>query len=145
MERKQSVKPPTWFWIVSVLALIWNFMGVGQYLAQAFITDEAKALMTVDQLKLLEETPSWLTAIFALAVWTGLIACIGLLMRKKWAKSVFFISLLAVIMQMGYSTFMTNAGEVYGTTALVMALVVTIIAVLLYYFASHSIKKSWLT
>ena len=72
MERKQSVKPPTWFWIVSVLALIWNFMGVGQYLAQAFITDEAKALMTVDQLKLLEETPSWLTAIFALAVWTGL-------------------------------------------------------------------------
>tara|TARA_R110002050_G_scaffold16019_2_gene49126 strand:- start:224677 stop:225114 length:438 start_codon:yes stop_codon:yes gene_type:complete len=145
MEHKQSVKPPTWFWIVSVLALIWNLMGVGQYLAQAFITNEAKALMTAEQLKLLEETPSWLTAIFAIAVWAGLIACIGLLMRKKWAQSVFLISLLAVIIQMGYSTFMTNAGDVYGTTALVMALVVTSIAVLLYYFASHSIKKSWLS
>lgn len=145
MDNKQIVKPPTWFWVAGVLALLWNLAGVGQYLAQAFMSDEAKSLMTAEQLTLLEETPTWLTAIFAIAVWFGALACVGLLMRKKWAKSLFLISLIAVVVQMGYSTFMTNAAEVYGTMAIVMAITTTFIAALLFYFSSVAIKKGWLT
>ena len=144
MESNQIVKPPTWFWISSAIALVWNLLGVGQYLSQAFLTDEAKSLMTADQLTLLEATPVWIIAAFAIAVWFGLIASIGLFMRKKWSKTLFLISLIAVIIQMGYSVFMTNAVEVYGNTSIIMPTVVTIIAVLLYYFSGYAIKRQWL-
>tara|TARA_R110002051_G_scaffold209115_1_gene275034 strand:+ start:1930 stop:2367 length:438 start_codon:yes stop_codon:yes gene_type:complete len=144
MESNKTLKPPVWFWIISVIALLWNLIGASQYLAQEMMTDEAKTLMTAEQLKLLEETPTWLTAIFAIAVWGGVIASIGLLLRKKWSKSIFLISLIAVIIQMGYSTIMTKTVDVYGSTALIMAIFITIIAALLYYFSNYSIKKKWL-
>lgn len=144
MENKQIVKPTVWFWIVSIAALLWNLIGVSQYVAQAFMGDEEKAAMTAEQLQLLEATPVWLTAVFAIAVWFGLIASIGLLMRKKWAKSLFLISLIAVIIQMGYATLMTNASEVYGLTAIIMPVLITIIALLLYYFSGIATKKQWL-
>lgn len=38
-------KPSVVFWIIAVIAFIWNGMGVIAYLAQAYITDEAKALL----------------------------------------------------------------------------------------------------
>tara|TARA_R110000868_G_scaffold7380_2_gene40229 strand:+ start:66 stop:503 length:438 start_codon:yes stop_codon:yes gene_type:complete len=144
MESNKIVKPPVWFWIISIIALLWNIMGAGQYLAQEMMTDEAKTLMTAAQLKLLEETPTWLTAVFAIAVWSGVLASIGLLLRKKWSKSVFLISLIAVIIQMGYSSIMTKTVEVYGSSALIMAIVITLIAALLYYFSNYAIKKKWL-
>tara|TARA_R110000796_G_scaffold88850_6_gene192025 strand:+ start:97171 stop:97608 length:438 start_codon:yes stop_codon:yes gene_type:complete len=144
MESNKIVKPPVWFWIISIIALLWNIMGAGQYLAQEMMTDEAKTLMTAAQLKLLEETPTWLTAVFAIAVWSGVLASIGLLLRKKWSKSVFLISLIAVIIQMGYSSIMTKTVEVYGSAALIMAIVITLIAALLYYFSNYAIKKKWL-
>ena len=106
--------------------------------------NDDKTLMTAAQLKLLEETPTWLTAVFAIAVWSGVLASIGLLLRKKWSKSVFLISLIAVIIQMGYSSIMTKTVEVYGSAALIMAIVITLIAALLYYFSNYAIKKKWL-
>lgn len=144
MENNKAAKPPVWFWIVSTLALLWNLIGVSQYLAQELMTDEDKALMTPDQLSLLENTPTWLTAAFAIAVWFGVIASIGLLMRKKWAKSVFLVSFIAVVIQMGYSAFMTGAAEVYGPIAFVMAGITTLAAALLFYFSGIATKKHWL-
>ena len=47
-------KPPTWFWIVSVIALIWNGMGVNQYLGQAYQTESWKSLMTPEQIEIRE-------------------------------------------------------------------------------------------
>ena len=38
-------KPPVWFWVVCVLALIWNGLGVMAYLGRAFATDEMIANM----------------------------------------------------------------------------------------------------
>ncbi|WP_084061831.1 hypothetical protein [Cellulophaga tyrosinoxydans] len=62
---------------------------MSQYLGQAFITDEAKTLLPAAELQLIEETPTWITAAFAVAVWFGLIACIGLLIRKKMGEKPF--------------------------------------------------------
>ncbi|MBT8184721.1 MAG: hypothetical protein KJN76_07760, partial [Eudoraea sp.] len=99
MTDKLSVKPPLWFWIVSAVALVWNIMGVMAYLGSAFITDEMKAEMPAEQLELMENTPAWVTAAFAIAVWAGLLGCIALLLRKKWARPVLLISLIGIIVQ----------------------------------------------
>ena len=142
---KNKVKVPVWYWIVSILALIWNLIGAMAYLGQAFITDEIKATMPVEQVTLLENTPAWVTAAFAFAVWGGVLGCIALLLRKKRAKPVLVISLVGLLVQLGYSFFMTNALEVYGPAqGMVMPIVLLLIGVGLVLFANSARKKTWI-
>jgi hypothetical protein len=81
-------KPPVWFWIVSVLALLWNGAGVYQYLQQAYNTDSFKAMCTPEQLEVYANLPSWYTAVFAIAVFGGFLGCLMLLFRKKIAYTI---------------------------------------------------------
>ena len=145
MTDKQAVKPPTWFWIVSVLALIWNLMGVGAYLADAFVSVEALGEMSQEMRELYEGRPSWVTAAFATGVWFGTLGCIALLLRKKWAVPVFLISLLGVIAQQVYGFFLSNTFEVVGTEAMILPIVVVVVSIGLWFFARSSAAKNWLT
>ncbi|QBA64203.1 hypothetical protein [Muriicola soli] len=145
MNKHSTTKPPVWYWVVSVLALLWNLMGVMNYLGTAFMKEAIKAEMTAAQVELMENTPAWVTAAFAIAVWFGAAGCIGLLLRKKWAKSVLGFSLIGVLVQTGYGFFMTNATEVYGKTeAVIIPLMVITIAILLVFFARLSERKTWI-
>ena len=145
MSKNPTTKPPVWFWIVSVLALLWNLMGVMNYLGSAFMKEAIKAEMTPEQVNLMESTPAWVTAAFAIAVWFGAAGCIGLLLRKKWAKSALGMSLIGVLVQTGYGFFMTNATEVYSQTeAIIIPLMVISIAILLIFFARLSERKLWI-
>ncbi|MBD0776269.1 hypothetical protein HPE56_00555 [Maribacter sp. ANRC-HE7] len=145
MVSHGKVKVPVWYWIVSIVALIWNLMGAMAYLGQAFMTEEMKAAMPMEQLALMENTPAWATAAFAFAVWGGVLGCIALLIRKKWAKMILMVSLLGILTQMGYSYFMTNAVEVYDTAqGVVMPIVLIVIGAGLVVFANSAQKKHWI-
>ena len=146
MSERSTVKPPVWFWIVSILALLWNLMGVMAYLGQAFMTDDMKAEYTAEQLTLMESTPAWVTAAFAIAVWGGLLGCLALLLRKKWAKPVLILSLIGILAQMAHSFFMTNAAEVYGQVqGVITPLIVIIIGIALVQFARIAEKRNWIS
>ncbi len=146
MTSNVTTKPPVWFWIVSGVALLWNLLGAMVYLAQAFITDEGKAMLPADKLELMENTPAWATAAFAIAVWAGVLGCIGLLVRKKWARPVLLVSLLGILVQMAYAFFMTNAAEVYGIVeGVVMPLLLIGIGIGLLLFAKSSQNKGWIS
>lgn len=134
-------KPPIWFWIVSVLALIWNGMGVMAYLARAFATEEMiAALPEEQQAEFLAEYPAWYTAAFALAVFCGVLGCIALLIRKKWAHPLFVISALGAIVQHIY-LFMNV--EMDGS-AMAMPILVILVCLFLIWFAKKAISKSWI-
>lgn len=139
-----TTKPPVWFWIVSVLALLWNAGGVSQYLQQAYKVESFRANFTPEQLEMMDNTPAWVTAAFAIAVFSAFLACVGLLVRKKWAKPLFLLSLLAVIVQMGYTFFISDMKDAMKPAALGMTLSIIVIAVLLYWFAKHSASKKWI-
>ena len=139
-----SNKPPVWFWVVSVAALLWNIMGVLSYLSQAYTSVEDLEQMTQAQRELFEGQPAWVTAAFAIAVFGGTLGSIALLLRKKWAKPVFLVSLIAIIAQFSYSLFMSSAIEVYGNITIILAIVTTIVAVLLLLLAKKGIQKGWL-
>ena len=86
---QNSNKPAAFFWVVGVLAVTWNALGVIAYLSQKLMTNEMKVMIPADQLEIMEKTPAWATAAFAVAVWFGLLGCIVLLMRKKIATTLF--------------------------------------------------------
>ncbi|WP_445747308.1 hypothetical protein [Polaribacter sp.] len=132
---QNSNKPATSFWVIGVLALIWNALGVMAYLGQKLMTDEMKAMIPADQLEIIENTPAWATAAFAIAVWFGLLGCIVLLMRKKLAKLLFIISLVGVLTQLFYNLFLTNAIEVFGNQSLIQPLVTVSVSLFLIWHA----------
>ena len=133
------IKPPVWFWIVSVLALLWNLMGVIAYLTMAFATDEMIANMPPEQQEaFLIEYPAWVTGAFALAVFCGFFACVALLLRKKWAYGLFVVSAIAAIAQHTY-IFMNIEVASY-----VMPVMVIVVCILLIFFSKHSEGKQWI-
>lgn len=131
-------KPPIWFWIISVLALVWNGMGVNAYLQQAYDTESYRAMYSEEQLEIAANMPAWVTAAFAIAVFGGAIGSILLLMRKKLASTIFLVSLLAVLVQMGYILINGYASDMFMTILIIVA------AVLLWWFSKHATKKNWI-
>jgi hypothetical protein len=138
-------KPNIWYWIISVVALIWNAMGVMRYLMQAYDTEGFRAEFNADQLALLDSTPAWGTGVFAVAVFGGLLGCLFLLLRKKFAVILLGLSLLAVLVQMIYGWFATDMIEVFGKVdGVVMPLIVIVVAIFLYFYSKGATLKGWL-
>ena len=139
-----TIKPATWFWIVSAIALVWNLMGVMAYLAQVTMSPEAMAALPENQRLLYQSTPSWATGAFAIAVWGGTLGCILLLLRKKLASLLLIISLLGVLVQLYHSFFISNSFAVFGSGGLVMPIMVVIIGVLLIWLSRKATSQNWL-
>lgn len=139
-----KVKPPTWFWVVSAIALLWNLFGVMNYLMQAF--NQVALLESMDQAQreAFESIPAWATAAFAIAVFSGTIGCIGLLLRKKWARPLFIISLIAAVAQFIHWLFISNAVEAFGPSTYTMPVIVILIGLYLISFSKKGIAKGWL-
>ncbi len=133
------------FWIISVIALIWNLMGVFAYLAQVYMTDADIAALPEEQRALYENVPAWVTAAFAIAVFGGAIGCILLLFRKKLATIVFGISFIAILVQMTYNFFMSKAVEVYGPGGMIMPIMVIVIGYFLIYYSKKASNNGWLS
>ncbi|WP_298901799.1 hypothetical protein [uncultured Psychroserpens sp.] len=139
MTDYSNNKPPVWFWIVSILALLWNLMGVVAYLSPHFMTDEMIAELEPQlQFEMAYEHPAWYTALFALAVFGGVLGCISLLIRKKWAYFLFIISFICATTQQIYYVM-----EVKGTDK-VMPTLVIIVCIFLIWFSKKAISKAWI-
>lgn len=76
MTKKKSI--PIWFWIVTIIALIWNLTGVMQFILQVSMTSQDLAILPEDQQALYAVMPSWVNIAFALAVFGGTLGCIAL-------------------------------------------------------------------
>lgn len=137
-------KPSTSFWVISVIALLWNLMGVSAYLQQVYMTDSFKAMYTEEQLKLITETPAWVNGAFAIAVFGGVLGCILLLLRKKLAKTVFLLSLIGIVVQMYYNFFVIDSIAIYGPGATIMPIMIVLFALFLIWYSKFCIKKNWI-
>lgn len=139
MSNSTTIKPPFWFWIISVIALVWNGMGVNAYLQQAYNTESYRTMYTKEQLEIAANMPVWVTAAFAIAVFSAALASIGLLLRKSWSVKLWILSLIAVIIQMGYILINEYASSIG------MTIMIIVFAFLFVWFARKSKAKGWLS
>lgn len=141
---KIANKPPIWFWIIAILALLWNIMGVLAYLAQAYITDEAIASLPEAEQSFYNNMPAWATAAFAIAVFAGALGCILLLLRKKIASILFILSLIGIVMQTTYNFFLQDFIVLSGSR-MVMPILVLLVAIFLIWFSKKATVKAWIS
>ncbi len=140
-----KIKVPIWFWVVTIILVLWNLMGVLSFFMHTFMPEDALAVMSEQERKLYTSYPIWGALLFAIAVFCGLIGSFGLVLKKRWSKLVFIISLCAMVPQMIHNVFFTESIEVYGIQqAVTMPSIVIAIGLFVVWFSSLGIKKNWL-
>jgi hypothetical protein len=143
MTDIRDVRPPTWFWIVAVLGLLWELFGVAMYLMHVGVLP-GNAEMSEAERSLMESSPIWVTGLFAIGVFGGALGTLGLLLRKRWARPLLILSLIAVILQFGGWLLMTDAIRLIGPSVFVMPAVIVVVAILLAWLASVAVRRGWL-
>ncbi len=139
-----SVKAPAWFMVVAVIALIWNLLGVGAYLVEAFASPEMLEAMPDEQREVLENRPAWATAAFAVAVWGGFFGCLLLVLKRKLSQTILIVSLVGVLVQMIYNLFVAGSTITYGPGEIAMALMIPVVSLALVLMAKKGIASGWL-
>ena len=143
--KKQPINNPLWFSILAVVFVIWNLIGVLQYLGQVTLDDATKNQMDQELLKLMNATPKVITALFAIAVWSAFSASILLLLKKASALLLFRLSLIAVLIQTAYTILATNGPELVGVVSYYgLQTSIIVIGILQIYFSRKAILKSWI-
>lgn len=90
---------PGWFIAAAVIATLFELIGVSGFVFDILRTPQDIAKLPVDQQLLWARTPRWLYGVYALAVFSGLLGTIGLLMRRAWSVPLLGLSLLTVLVQ----------------------------------------------
>lgn len=144
MTTTTSGKRSVGYWIVAVFALVWNLIGVAMWYLQINMTPEQLAMMPEAQRQVYEGTPSWLNVAFAVAVFAGVLGGVGLLMKKRWAATMFVLSLVALLIQMIGAFTVTPAWAAYGPAGLVMPAALVAIALFLLWYANKAKARGWL-
>ena len=143
MSDDSNGNPSLAFWIISGLFLTWNLIGLMFYLMQVTMTPETMVENFSDaQVAFMMSTPAWATAGYATAVNAGVIAAFLLLMRKRWAKTFFIVSLAGVLVQDFDAFVLSDAIAVWGTSATYLPTFVIIICGAEIWY-SHSIANRY--
>lgn len=119
-------------------------MGVHGYISQAYKLSAYTDAYTKEQLEVMSALPSWYTALFAIAVFSGALGCILLLLRKKAAKLLLILSFIAATVQMIYFLFIADLKGIDFSANEIMAYMIIVFALFLVWFSSHSVKKGWI-
>lgn len=140
-----QTKPNIVYWIIGVVATLWNGFGIfNSYLEYGFKTKPETRVNLGELAEVYgpyyDASPMWLYYLFFIAVITGTIGSIGLLLRKKWATPVLLLSLIAVIIQMGYTIFFSNWIEMMGSEGYLFPAGITLFSAFLYWYAKKSDK-----
>jgi hypothetical protein len=138
-ERRRT---PVHLWIVGVLAFLWNFLGVFDYLATQLKLEFYMSQFTEEQLAFFYGYPAWAVAGWAFGVWGAFVGSVGLLMRRKWSVWAFAISLAGLFVSTIYNFGMSNGAEMMGTGGLIFTGVIWAVAIFLVVYSRAQASRS---
>ena len=124
--------------VIGIIALIWNLMGVFNFIGQQFLTPEAIAAMPESQQAFYVNIPTWVTIAFGCAVFGGFLGSLLLLLKKSFSFELFLVSLFGVLVQMYHSLFLLESADGFGPGGLVMIIMIIGIALYLVLFSNKA-------
>ena len=120
---------------IGIIAMLWNLMGIMTYLIQLGFDKATIAAKPKMEQELYSNIPTWYTIIFGIAVFSGFLGSILLLLKKKLSTSLFMISFLAVLAQMYYNFFVAQTIAVFGLKSIIIPSFVVIISFALLWYS----------
>ena len=143
MDEKSAPRASWAFWLVAVLALLWNAFGAYDYwMSQTRGAAYLEGMgMTPDQIAYFNAMPGWLTGVWAIGVWGAVAGAILMLIRSRWAAAAYAASLAALLASLVYAHLLSDGGEVMGAQGLIMNAVITAAAVFFLWFSWRMAKR----
>jgi hypothetical protein len=89
-------RAPWHLWLVGTIGLLWNSVGVFDYVMTQTRNETYMARLNPDQIAALNGFPTWLVGFWALAVWAGMLGALAMLLRRRMAAPVLLVSLVAM-------------------------------------------------
>lgn len=146
MTDERQSNPTTAFWVIGVVALLWNLMGLWAYYTNVTATAETLAgQFTPEQIEAILATPAWAISATAIAVTAGVIGSVLLLFRNALCVPFYALSLVAVVVQDIYIFGMTDAVADFGMTPVIMQSVVFVIAAFLVWYSLQQKTRGTVT
>ncbi|MEM9330868.1 MAG: hypothetical protein AAGA53_06050 [Pseudomonadota bacterium] len=141
-----SDKKPAVDWkiyLIGGVTLIWNILGILNFVGQ--LNPETVAAMPESHRALIEGRPIWATLAFGLAVTTGAIGCLLILLRKRAAVLMLIVSLVCVAVQLIPSLYLISNGLSFSFLEIALAFIMPfIVSLYLVRFASFLNRQGWL-
>lgn len=131
MTDTPATRPPLHFWIVAVLAVLWNAVGAFDYVATQLPIESYMSGFSAEQLEFFYGLPGWAVAAWAIAIWSAVLGSLALLFWLRFAFHLFVISLLAMIVTSFQNFVLSNGAEIMGAVGVVFSLVIAAISVFL--------------
>jgi hypothetical protein len=135
-----SRSTPWHFWVVVVIAVLWNGFGGYDY-TMSHLQGEAyyrQMQMTDAQIAYMGTYPSWMHGVWAIGVWGSVAGSILLLLRMRWAFHAFVLSLLGAIGNVLYTAMAPGASQAMG---IVMPLVIVAACLFFIWYAWLMTKR----
>jgi len=132
-----AAKTPWHLWAVGVFALLFNAIGVFDFVMSMAQGAEYQASvgMTPAQIAHYQQMPAWMTAVWAVGVFGAFVASILLLLRSRHAFVVFVLSLAAFGVSLIHTYVLSDGGAAMG---LEMGITSAVIALLLVLFCGYA-------
>ena len=144
MASSFAQKPPVWFTIVAVILLLWGLAGCASLYAHFAIGPDMDPNATDWDRAYYAALPMWLNVDYVIAVGAGVFGSIALLLRSKWAVTLYWVSLIAVVIQFGYIFLATDIIAVKGVWTTYFPALIFVIALFQVWFAGMAKKRGWL-
>ncbi|MDO7833698.1 sugar transporter [Sphingobium sp. HBC34] len=133
---------PRSFILIAILFLVWNLIGLASFVMQYMMDLTELAKTDPYTARIFAAMPAWLWLVFAVAVLAGTTGAIALLLRKRVALSLFLLSLIAVVVQFGYSFLGTDLIAVKGVpVATAFPIFIFVMAILQWRYAAAQAAK----
>ncbi|NIV17612.1 MAG: hypothetical protein GWN47_04205 [Woeseiaceae bacterium] len=139
------VKTPRHLWAIGILALLWDAVGAFDYFMTQTQNEAYMGQFTQEQLEFFYGFPAWVTALWAIAVWGGLLGAILLLLRKAFAAPVLLVSFIAMALTAFHNFVLSNGMEIMGQVGTIFSAVIFMIALGLWFYARAMQKRGVLT
>lgn len=141
VEGETRPTVPAWFWALAAGAIL--FEGAGAFLfANSLMLDPAT--LPLDQRAIYDATPQWMTIAWAVAIGTGLIGAVGLLLRRRFAEPALLLSVIAVAVQFSGIFLVRQLRELTPEDHLLVPVIILVLAYALWQAAKLSRRKGWL-
>ena len=136
-------KTPVWWWIAAVIAVLWNGMGVVDFVMTLTRNQGYMASFTPEQRRYFFSFPAWYVAIWAAAVFAAFVASLALVIRTRFAAPLFSMSLILFVANTIYVYGFTEAWAMMGAFGAAFSVIIFLSLVLLWLMARVGNARSW--
>lgn len=137
-------KAPVWLTVGAIVLILWGLMGCAS-LYMHFVMGPGDGPGTTDyDRQLYASLPTWYGVVYIVAVLSGLLGAILLLMRRSAAVMLSALAVVAVIIQFGWLFLATDILAVRGTWVAYFPMFILLVQLFQLWFANRAKGKGLL-